>query len=195
MGRPKGSKNKNQPISLQCRTCSQFFVPNYYQRYNVKKRNSGFYCTKQCFLERTISLETLEKQSKSHIGKVHSTEHRRKISLGLKGIKKTKEHIEKARLAKLAFHDKVGRKIDLRKLLRNRKEYKDWRSSVYIRDNYTCQECGERGKELNADHVKPWSLFPDLRFDIDNGRTLCVSCHKKTDTYGSKVRNYNFQTA
>lgn len=63
-------------------------------------------------------------------------------------------------------------------------EYILWRIAVYLRDNYTCQMCGERGGKLNADHIKPWALYPSLRYAIDNGRTLCVSCHKKTSTYG-----------
>lgn len=68
--------------------------------------------------------------------------------------------------------------------------YKRWRREVYERDNHTCVLCGEKGtgKNLNADHIKPFSLFPDLRFDVDNGRTLCVTCHKKTPTYGSKLQ-------
>ena len=58
-------------------------------------------------------------------------------------------------------------------------EYKTWRKNVFKKDNYTCQDCGQIGGELNADHIKPFALFPKLRFKLSNGRTLCVPCHKK----------------
>lgn len=71
-------------------------------------------------------------------------------------------------------------------LLRKSPAYREWRGAVFERDNYTCVECGDnRGRNLNADHIKPWSFFPDLRFDVDNGRTLCVPCHQKTETFGT----------
>jgi len=54
--------------------------------------------------------------------------------------------------------------------------------------NITCKNCGERGGRLNADHIKPFSLFPDLRLKLSNGRTLCVDCHVQTDTYGWKLK-------
>lgn len=75
--------------------------------------------------------------------------------------------------------------------IRNSKKMKEWRESVFERDNYTCQACGQIGGKLHADHVMPFSLFPELIFDTLNGRTLCVDCHKNTDTYLSKVRNYD----
>lgn len=69
-------------------------------------------------------------------------------------------------------------------------KYKIWRESVYKRDNWTCQNCKKIGGKLNADHIKPWSKYPELRYDIDNGKTLCISCHKKTNTWGAKSRRF-----
>lgn len=57
-------------------------------------------------------------------------------------------------------------------------EMKEWRRRVFERDDYTCQVCSKRGGTMNADHIQPFSLFPDLRFDVSNGRTLCMSCHR-----------------
>ena len=70
------------------------------------------------------------------------------------------------------------------------REYKGWRTKVFERDNYTCQTCSKRGGIiLNADHIVPFSEcldinFKNLIFDIDNGQTLCVPCHRETNTYG-----------
>lgn len=64
-------------------------------------------------------------------------------------------------------------------------EYKLWRRAVFERDNYLCIWGGkEHGTKVQADHIKAWKDYPALRYAIDNGRTLCVSCHRKTDTYG-----------
>ena len=61
---------------------------------------------------------------------------------------------------------------------RSSPEYKEWRQNVFRKDNYTCQECGERGGVLNAHHIKSFSEFPSLRYDENNGITLCHDCHK-----------------
>ena len=67
-------------------------------------------------------------------------------------------------------------------------EDREWRTAVFIRDGFTCQICSKVGGRLQADHIKPFSQFPWLRHELSNGRTLCVPCHQKTETYGSKAR-------
>lgn len=75
-----------------------------------------------------------------------------------------------------------------RQWLMAQKEYRLWRKAVFERDNYMCIFGGkEHGSKIEADHIKPWAQFPALRYAIDNGRTLCASCHKKTETYGYKA--------
>lgn len=56
-------------------------------------------------------------------------------------------------------------------------EYVDWRNSVYERDNYTCQVCGDRGVKLNAHHIESFNNNPKLRIELYNGITLCRCCH------------------
>jgi hypothetical protein len=73
------------------------------------------------------------------------------------------------------------------KRVRASEAIKVWRKSVFNRDNFICVWCGQRGGKLNADHIKSFRNYPELRFDVSNGRTLCVACHKKTDTYMAAV--------
>lgn len=70
------------------------------------------------------------------------------------------------------------------------KEYKDWRMSVFERDNFTCQKCGQVGYDLNAHHIKNYADNEDCRTDIDNGTTLCEECHRLFhSTYGIQNNN------
>ncbi len=62
-----------------------------------------------------------------------------------------------------------------------------WRTSVLVRDGHKCVSCGSTDR-LEADHIQPKAIYPDLKYSIDNGRTLCHACHVQTPTYGGKVK-------
>jgi hypothetical protein len=58
--------------------------------------------------------------------------------------------------------------------------------TVLERDNYTCQLCQVRGGILQVDHIQPWAEYVELRFDINNCRTLCMKCHYEI-TFGKPM--------
>jgi len=64
------------------------------------------------------------------------------------------------------------------KRIRRSIEFRLWRESVFARDNYTCQKCKEKGGKLHPHHIQNFAQYPELRFAIDNGITLCRECHK-----------------
>lgn len=61
---------------------------------------------------------------------------------------------------------------------RARPEMTQWRNFIFVRDNFTCNHCQQVGGKLQAHHKAPYSLFPKLRWELNNGITLCESCHK-----------------
>lgn len=61
--------------------------------------------------------------------------------------------------------------------IKESKKYKQWRKSVFERDNYTCQKCGQVGYKLNAHHILSFSKHKDKITKLNNGITLCASCH------------------
>lgn len=130
--------------------------------------------------------ETKELISRQWKGRKWSKEQRQTLSLQKIGIKNPMYGNVKEKNPNWK-----GGLTSASKLIRNSKEYGLWRTAVFERDEYTCQFCSVRGGKLQVDHIKPFALFPELRFAIDNGRTLCIPCHKTTDTYGSKTRQKN----
>jgi hypothetical protein len=71
---------------------------------------------------------------------------------------------------------------------RHTKQYQDWRKAVFERDNFTCQDCGQRGGKLEAHHIKTFKKYPKLRYILENGITLCRSCHMKRHKRGEVIR-------
>ena len=61
---------------------------------------------------------------------------------------------------------------------RRSSKYKNWKKQVLTRDNYICQRCGSK-ENLVVHHIKKFSENKQLRFDVNNGITLCQKCHKE----------------
>ena len=65
---------------------------------------------------------------------------------------------------------------------RNSEKFKQWRRRVFERDDYRCQCCGRRSAKgdpvvLNAHHIENFARNEALRYDVNNGVTLCRECH------------------
>lgn len=93
----------------------------------------------------------------------------------IEGGKKTR--FKKGQMSGKKHHNWAGGVTPERTKIRNSYESIQWRNSVFERDNYTCVLCKKRGGDLVADHIKGFALYPELRFDLDNGRTLCKDCN------------------
>lgn len=87
--------------------------------------------------------------------------------------------------------------------IRHSYKYRQWRSDVFTRDDFICQECGRRGGHLHAHHIKSLSLIMELNdittfeqafecselWDINNGITLCNKHH--WELHSKTKRNKN----
>lgn len=117
-------------------------------------------------------------------GKPKSEDHKKAISKALKGKPKLFNRGE-------GNVNWAGGVTSEYNKIRSSLEYKEWRRKIFERDNFTCKNCGDnKGGNLHAHHIKPFAFFPDERFSINNGQTLCETCHKKTDTWGHKAKKY-----
>jgi len=61
--------------------------------------------------------------------------------------------------------------------IERRRFQREIQKQVFKRDNYTCQICGQHNGKLQVDHIQSWAKYVDLRFNIENCRTLCQKCH------------------
>lgn len=183
-GRPKGRKD-GQVIATVCKQCG------------VSKPTSSSsrkYCSRRCFEISQRTYTVCPKCDKSFWNKKKTTYCSRSCSSQStprkRGYHLSEEHRRKIGEARSGSKSNFwrGGVTPWQKKERRSIDYVNWRKSVFERDNYTCLFCGIRGGTLNADHIKPWIAYPDLRLDIANGRTLCVPCHKQTPTYAKNYR-------
>lgn len=148
----------------------------------MPKGIKGFQKGHKCFSNRIgikMSEETKQKIREANVGKIIPQEVRDKISKKLKNYKKTEEHIKKvgeAQRGEKHWNWKGGKQ---RERHNGDWRYINWRIRVFKRDDFTCQCCKKVGGYLEAHHIKKWSDYLELRYETDNGITLCRNCHKK----------------
>lgn len=80
---------------------------------------------------------------------------------------------------------KAARKPDANQDQRRSWRYKQWRDGVYERDGYKCRRCGDSENGIQAHHIQEWADAPALRFVVDNGETLCRTCHE--NHHGARI--------
>jgi hypothetical protein len=149
---------------------------------------------------RKLSEDHRQKLLMSLLGRKVSEETRAKVSAANKGQKPTASCIEASRAARRnappMSESERRRRSEILKAaapknprwkggitpenarIRLSVDMKIWRETVFRRDDFTCQECQTRGGDMNAHHIKPFCSHPELRFDVDNGLTVCEPCHR-----------------
>lgn len=203
---PKGSDSKLwKSKEVKCAECDN----SYFVSPARLTDGRGKYCSKECknkgqkaILSKLNKGKKLSEETKQ---KIREATFRQFAEKGHPNLGKTwqMDETKKKNMARKGMWAKEknpswqGGISPFRQLLRNSDKYKEWRTSVFIRDSRQCVECGSRD-EIQADHIYPFYKILDEEnitnerqgfacgrlWDINNGRTLCVECHKKTPTWG-----------
>lgn len=167
----KGHPSWNKGLHIQTNTGKTHFKKEM-MPWNKGKRG---YKVKPCSEERKIKIGLGNK------GKIVSKEAKKKIGLASRGRKNPMvSKIMKGRTGE--NHPRwIKDRTKLKKSGgRRNRAYDYWRRQVLERDNWKCrianQDC--KGK-LVAHHILPWRDFPELRYKINNGITLCQYHHPR----------------
>lgn len=147
---------------------------------------------------KSLSKETRQKLREINTGKKHSSEIKEKLSIMAKEKgwgKWMKNRTPAFILQGKHFQHPKGRKhpfwkggvTPLNFNIRHSDKYKEWRRKVFIRDKFTCQKCGHRFINIIAHHIKYFSEYKELWFELDNGMTLCRGCHMKFHKPSKKI--------
>lgn len=162
--------SKIRLVERNCTTCGSAIsrIPFLMKRVLV-------FCSKSCSASYYKTCTKHSEESKKLISKIAKDKGYGKWMIGKKG---NSGSFKNGQFAKEKHPFWKGGITPINQVERHSGEYIEWRKKVFERDNYTCQICGNRGNKIHADHIKPFALYPELRTELSNGRTLCVSCHK-----------------
>jgi len=210
---------KGNIINFTCPSCKNDRIISYHQAFNIKHHISSGKC-QICQLKSIISssgrfknkLIPWNKGKKGlQVGwnkgkkmpdgfgekiRLDKLRHE-KISRSLKGKPLSDSHklaltgIPHLPMRGSNHHSWKGGITPLNHSIRNSLEYDMWRRAVLQKDDYTCQKCKKRGGYLNAHHIKQFALYPELRFIVSNGITMCEECHKEKNLHKWRIKQCN----
>lgn len=173
---------KVERVIIKCKTCNK----------EVQKRRDkvGKYCSHECYWAGKKNSIPWNKGISGIVKASDETKRKMSVSgLGRVRPKSVGENISKAKIGKPRLDMRGSnhrnwikdRTKALEKMrVRSSFEWRQWRRSVFERDDYTCKECGKRGCYIESHHIIPVRKNESLLFTIKNGITLCRPCHKKT---------------
>lgn len=188
MPRQKGftqSEETKRKISESLKGHISFSTPEGIQKMTLSRRanpnRSRHWLGKKFSTEHRLAVSEGQKQRfangvhpRGMLGKTHNSETRKKISIG---------HIGKGHPGLMGSENPMwiaDRSKIVGRQNRNNPVYKQWRMNVWLRDNFKCKiadaNCVGR---IEAHHILGWKLYPELRYELNNGITLCHAHHPR----------------
>lgn len=205
-------------ISKHCTQCGVEFFKNgtHSRKYWATRR----FCSRRCgvlfnvhtHIPRMIAARNGRAWNK---GKPLSEQHRRALSAVRRGKPYSAERRQKmiSRIKAVRGDDWTPNTIHA---IKDAIQYRTWRRLVFERDEFCCVTCGYKSQrrvngraDIQADHIMPFSLIVQnfnlqtreqaidcaALWDVANGQTLCVACHKRTATYGRNALYQKYEPA
>lgn len=183
---------------LVCATCNC--------QYHSSKRASK-YCSRQCYGSAKKGCRPWNKGKKTNIapwlGKARSPETIQKIANTKRLAQYSHPAEVREKIAQRLRGKSRGGSANYIASIRGSWRYKEWRNTVFMRDSFSCVHCGATGY-VQADHIEPFALLIrkhqiksvdealqcEALWKVENGRTLCKPCHKRTPSYSSGTRDF-----
>jgi hypothetical protein len=167
----------------RCKACENRFKAKLNPHLYKKGIGSGLTYEEKTWLK---DPKYLENQRIKRLGKPSGNKGKKHPEMGrhlsetTKGQRRSpKTEFVKGQFAKEKHPNWKGGITEENHLARCSVEFKEWRKQVFERDKYTCQNCGDKKKYLHPHHIKDFANHVELRFNVDNGITLCKDCHMK----------------